>query len=93
MSLINVLTAKAKREAILTRDRYQCAHCGSVQNLTMDHVIPKAVGGTNHINNLQTLCGGCNKKKGCEILPPTGHRKNKKYYREFWRKYAGGVLA
>ena len=30
----------------------------------VDHVVPKSKGGTDHIENLQILCGSCNKIKG-----------------------------
>ena len=34
------------------------------QNLTVDHIIARKKGGTNHIQNLQMLCGNCNSIKG-----------------------------
>ncbi len=30
----------------------------------VDHVIPRSRGGTDHIDNLQLLCGHCNRIKG-----------------------------
>ncbi len=33
-------------------------------NLTVDHIIPRSRGGTDHIGNLQLLCGRCNSVKG-----------------------------
>ena len=30
----------------------------------VDHVVPKSKGGTDHLGNLQLLCGHCNKIKG-----------------------------
>lgn len=35
---------------------------------TIDHIIPKALGGKNEISNYQTMCHFCNKKKGSKIL-------------------------
>ena len=34
------------------------------QNLEIDHIIARSVGGTDHIENLQLLCGNCNRIKG-----------------------------
>ena len=34
------------------------------QHLEIDHIIAKNNGGTDHIQNLQLLCGHCNKVKG-----------------------------
>ena len=30
----------------------------------VDHVVPQSKGGTDHLDNLQLLCGHCNKIKG-----------------------------
>jgi 5-methylcytosine-specific restriction endonuclease McrA len=36
--------------------------------LTKDHVIPKALGGPNCLENYQPLCMACNLQKGTEIV-------------------------
>ena len=55
---------KAVREAVFKRDNYCCVKCGSTKNLEVDHKVSLANGGTNHIDNLQTLCRDCNRRKG-----------------------------
>ena len=45
----------------------RCAGCRShfeFRNLTIDHIIPRSRGGTDHKSNLQLLCGHCNSVKG-----------------------------
>ena len=41
----------------------ECAYCGSKENLTIDHIIPQAKGGGNHITNVLCACEKCNKSK------------------------------
>lgn len=52
------------RQHILARDGYRCQYCGSQSYLEMDHIIPLSKGGATSLKNLQTLCHGCNMKKG-----------------------------
>lgn len=54
---------KDLRKLILERDNYTCQICGSKEELTIDHIIPFSKGGSNHPDNLQTLCKTCNIKK------------------------------
>ena len=45
----------------------KCGGCRSTfefRHMEVDHVIPRRIGGTDHIENLQMLCGHCNKVKG-----------------------------
>jgi 5-methylcytosine-specific restriction endonuclease McrA len=53
------------REYLLNKWNRQCTYC-EVQDvpLQVEHVKPKASGGTNRISNLCLACDKCNKKKG-----------------------------
>lgn len=56
------LTALREREAEIHTE--PCAHCGTTDNITVDHVVPLARGGPHTADNLQALCFSCNASKG-----------------------------
>jgi len=37
---------------------------------TRDHIIPHALGGPDHLDNMQTACERCNRIKGTRIIAP-----------------------
>ena len=56
-----------KRLAIYIRDGLECVYCGSnVEDtkLTLDHLIPYSMGGSNDQTNLVTCCHRCNSSRG-----------------------------
>ena len=62
-----------------------CENHFESRNLTVDHIVPRADGGTDHISNLQLLCGACNSQKGTKshaellvLLTEKGWIKRKK---------------
>ena len=69
------------RFRILQRDRFRCRDCGATSQdarLTIDHVVPRAEGGTNDPRNLVTACIECNNGKANDLTPfdaiPPNHR-------------------
>jgi len=53
-----------KRE-VLRRDDYTCQYCGKrASSLTIDHVIPRRLGGRHTWDNLVAACPACNHRKG-----------------------------
>ena len=66
---------RLSRRSVFARDDYQCQYCGiSGRDLTIDHVIPKRMGGPASWENLVTCCRKCNAKKGDKVLHQTGMR-------------------
>lgn len=57
-----------KRE-ILRRDDYTCQYCGQhPPHLTIDHVVPRRLGGKHTWDNLVAACPACNHRKGGRTL-------------------------
>ena len=59
--------ATVRRAQIYMRDSYRCQYCGesrAAAGLTLDHILPRAQGGTSTPGNLVTACEKCNQRKG-----------------------------
>ena len=64
--LIPYNDAKNKRRLYGEQGGRDCAGCYThfeIRNLEADHIIPRAKGGTDHLENLQLLCGHCNPRQ------------------------------
>ncbi|MCY3831557.1 MAG: DNA methyltransferase [Chloroflexi bacterium] len=60
-------TPRSHRNALYGEQGGDCAGCGEhfrLANLEVDHIVARAAGGTDHVENLQLLCGACNRVKG-----------------------------
>lgn len=58
---------RTHKHTLYGRQEGVCGGCGILfpfRNLTVDHVVPRAKGGSDHLDNLQLLCGACNSMKG-----------------------------
>ena len=49
---------------LFLRDAFACQYCGSGDELTFDHVIPRSRGGRTTWENIVTACAPCNLSKG-----------------------------
>jgi hypothetical protein len=57
---------KVTRKEILVRDAMTCHYCGqhgNFETLVVDHIVPRAKGGTNDDSNLVCACVKCNSEK------------------------------
>ena len=58
---------KFSRYNLYMRDLYKCQYCDDVfdwEDLTIDHVIPRSLGGRTVWENVVTACKTCNYEKG-----------------------------
>lgn len=55
------------RHLVFARDGHACLRCRTNSDLCADHITPVAKGGTDELDNLQTLCRTCNLSKGAKI--------------------------
>jgi 5-methylcytosine-specific restriction endonuclease McrA len=49
---------------VFLRDKFQCQYCGSPEDLTFDHVLPRSKGGQTTWENVVAACSPCNLRKG-----------------------------
>ena len=57
----------AHKDALYGESGGYCGGCNvhfEKRNLTVDHIVPRSKGGTDHPENLWLLCGACNSSKG-----------------------------
>lgn len=65
------------REALFRRDNWTCQYCGKKlqgDNITIDHVVPRCLGGRTNWLNCLTSCKGCNMFKGKNTPSEAGMR-------------------
>lgn len=74
---------KFSRYNLFLRDLFQCQYCLDTFNfddLTIDHVIPRKLGGKTNFENCTTSCYNCNSRKGHKLIKP--HRAP--YKPDYW---------
>jgi len=85
--------ALSKRN-VLKRDEHQCQYCGTKRGpFTIDHILPRSLGGKDTWENLVCACNSCNNKKGDRSPHEAGLALRKKprtpHHVAFIRHYVG----
>ncbi len=60
---------RTHKHSLYGKQEGHCAGCRTLfpfRNMTIDHIVPRARGGTDHLDNLQLLCNACNSLKGID---------------------------
>lgn len=61
------------REYVLAKWKRQCSYCGATRvPLQLEHIIPRARGGSERVSNLALACEPCNRKKGIQTAGESG---------------------
>jgi 5-methylcytosine-specific restriction endonuclease McrA len=75
------------RKAAKVKYGGRCGYCGEIPKLLhVDHVVPKAHGGTDDLSNLMPACGSCNNFKMTFSLEQFRHELSQQVLRA--RKYS-----
>lgn len=62
------------REYLLKKWQRRCAYCGKTGvPLQIEHIVPRARGGSDRVSNLTLACAPCNHKKGTQTAAEFGH--------------------
>jgi hypothetical protein len=56
------------KSTILVRDGMRCVYCNGIGPLHIDHIVPRAKGGTDRAGNLVAACSKCNQHKSSTTL-------------------------
>jgi 5-methylcytosine-specific restriction endonuclease McrA len=76
------------RRNVFKRDRYTCQYCGrqpGSEELTIDHVIPRALGGLSTWENCVLACIDCNRVKADRTPEQAGMALRRKPVRPLWK--------
>ena len=65
-----------RRVQIITDQGGTCLRCGTTEDLTIDHIVPRSQGGSNQSDNLQVLCEPCNAAKGARFYDYRGGNRS-----------------
>lgn len=60
-------TIRFTKQNVFLRDNFRCGYCGievTKKTATIDHILPKSLGGKTSFENTITCCEDCNSKKG-----------------------------
>ena len=77
-------SVRLSRFNVLLRDSFECQYCDDIltrSDATLDHVIPRSLGGKTSWTNIVASCGSCNVLKGNKIsMKPRNYPYKPTYY-------------
>lgn len=71
--------ARLTRRRVFIRDQYTCQYCGQeTSEVTLDHVLPRYMGGEHTWDNVVTACKTCNQRKAGRTPREAGMKLSRK---------------
>ena len=70
-----VRRVKFSRDNVYARDKGKCQYCGThctTEEFTLDHIVPRALGGITEWKNVVVCCVDCNRRKQDKPLHKSG---------------------
>ena len=64
--------SRAAYPIVSRRDGLACRYCGADNDLTIDHLVPRSLGGGDEPENLAVACRSCNARKGARTPEQAG---------------------
>lgn len=62
-----VSVPKVTAREVYAKAQNRCENCGSVHALQIEHIKPRALGGTHDFSNLKILCRNCNQRQAVKV--------------------------
>jgi len=59
--------SRSVKDTLYANQKGKCKGCENdylIKDMEIDHIVPKSIGGGDHMENYQLLCGNCNRTKG-----------------------------
>jgi hypothetical protein len=87
---------KYSRKNIFERDNHSCQYCNrklSQSTYTIDHIIPKCLGGKDTFKNIVLACKDCNARKGGRTPEQSGMKLIAQPKEPKWRSFTSSPFA
>jgi 5-methylcytosine-specific restriction endonuclease McrA len=78
------------RRNVAKRDHYVCQYCGAqpgADSITIDHILPRSLGGALSWTNCAAACLACNARKGDRTPEQAGLRLRRRPVRPDWKPF------
>ena len=81
------------RRSVYRRDGYRCALCDSATGLQIHHIVHRSEGGSNHPQNLITLCWKCHAVAHGTRMPEYPEYVDREYIEQACVEYTADFYA